>query len=154
MTELSTEVLNAVCDQILSDPSKRSAILKLIAKNKTAIEKYEQDELNKKNNKTCTPKGLASKTNKNYESPSVRLRRKLLEGKQLENSKLLDKLSSIETKPFEEILQGVKAYVEVTIANEDHSHYVKLLMQIMGANVYEYFTSEVTHVVFLVSLII
>lgn len=50
--------------------------------------------------------------------------------------------------PFEELLKGVIAFVEVRSSEGDRSEVIKAMMRAMGATVKDTFSRDITHVIF------
>lgn len=154
MSELSDENIRAISDTLLKDPKSRKMVLKLISEHKAKIEEYIQEEQEKKSkNKFQSPVRSNTKTTPTFESPVAMFRRMLLNKPKLQsNDESCDKSPLMKAKPFNEILQGVGIYVIIVVEDVNRSHYAKLLMEKMGAQVYDSITSKVTHVMFMVSL--
>ncbi|KRT80190.1 hypothetical protein AMK59_8607, partial [Oryctes borbonicus] len=87
-----------------------------------------------------------------FESPTSLCRRRALE-KMRQNSDSSDSINANyghtpKKVPFEQVLKGVVAYVEIMSKNKDRSAGAKALMRAMGADVKDTITRDVTHVVF------
>lgn len=151
MSKLNSETFNTIYEALMKDPVKRSMIVKLVNENKDALEEYEKKN-KKTNNKWKSPLKCQKKT-EDYESPIAYFKRKMILNQQTGNVENFDKLDCdqlAKRKPFEKVLDGIKIYVEIMDGSNNRSHAVKLLAQDMGANIHESFTSDVTHVMFLV----
>lgn len=151
MSELTEETLDAFCDVIFSDPKRRTEFMKLMKDNKKAFDNTGRTSKNKRLN---TPK-----TNRNQlingnikdltvDSPTSIFRRMLLH-QEKRPAKSID-LTLTQKKPFNKILEGVRAYIEVVVDGVSHSDYIKLFVKDMGAEILDKLTNRVTHVIFLV----
>lgn len=155
MNELNEETIDALCDKILSDPKKRSMLKKLMNEDKTKLNcKDLKTNKSKKQILTKSRQILnnVNKKNDNIDSPMSIFRRKLLREEQ--NPRRTINLAPNKQKPFNKILEGVKAFVEILVDGVSRSHYIKLLMKDMGAEIFDNITTKITHVVFLVSFLV
>ena len=139
-------------ESLLKDPVKRALILQLLNQEKDNIEKYKRQELKTK----TTPLKKVKKLH--CESPTALQRRRALEQKNPDTSESSSsEISDVPTElkgpklPFEQLLKGVVAYVEVKRDNEDRSEGIKAVMRLMGSTIRDKFTNDVTHVIFKVS---
>lgn len=130
---------------IIKDPKKKAMVLQLFAKEKHLIYEYLQ-----KNDKT--PIKQTTK-NKPYESPIALFRRKAMEKQHAAQEG--DSSSSSEGRtvvpspvPFEKLLEGVVAFVEVKTRSGDRSSATKAVVASMGAKIRDELTKDVTHVIF------
>lgn len=133
-------------EAIINDPQKRAIVLQLLSQEKHLIKDYLRKE-----GKNKTP--VKGAQNGYSESPTALFRRKLLEKKQ--GCLLSDTSTSSDDKsvvpspvPFEKLLEGVVAFVEVKTKNGDRSSATKAVIGSMGATVREQLTKDVTHVIF------
>ncbi|XP_066260333.1 microcephalin [Euwallacea similis] len=146
---------------LMKCPEKKKLVLQLLSSNKEAIKKYTKEKAEGSVGK------LKSKSiQKGLESPSALLRRRALKemssnpgssnrsdisraDSRSSNVSSNITTSSTPSTPFENILKGVNAYVEIKSRhNEDRSASVKAVLQSMGAIILEDFSRKVTHVVF------
>lgn len=132
---------------LLNDPAKRALLLQFFEQEKEGFAEYKRQE--EKTKKATLAKRF------HCESPSSIQRRRLLEHRDQDLTSEGSSDLSTEVKgpqlPFEELLKGVKAYVEVKRGNVDKSPGIKSIMKLMGATISDTFTNDVTHVVFKVS---
>lgn len=146
-TSQSDKKCNNIYDAIIKDPAKRALVLQLLSQEKVAIKDYMQKN------------GLVKKTpNKkkkvvHCESPTVLHRRRAMEqmlksNKETQMSSSTSDSSDPSPLPFEKLLDGVIAYVEVKTRDGDRSAAVKSVIRAMGATVRDHFTKDVTHVIF------
>ncbi|XP_057672670.1 uncharacterized protein LOC130904119 [Diorhabda carinulata] len=142
---------------LMSDPSKRELILNIITSERDKIDAYKK-KLELKNQRSPFYKSLK----KPCESPTALHRRRVLE--RLRNPQTSDSTSDSDSSrptsrqstsskvnssvPFDKILDGVIAFVEVKSGVRDRSEAVKSHLRCMGAVVREKFTKDVTHVIF------
>lgn len=146
-TDKST--LNAqLYEEILKDPRKRAMVLQLLSQEKDLINDYLQ--------KGGKPPIKTVKKKVYCESPTAQFRRKVLKKKQGEqdsdSSNMSEGKSLVPSPvPFENLLEGVIAYVEVKTKSGDRSSATKAVVASMGATVREQFTRDVTHVIFKVT---
>lgn len=142
----SSTSTDASYEAILRDPVKRNLILKLLSQEKEAINDYLAKE------KASSPLKKV-KTNKAYcGSPSALYKKKLLMKQQSSDTDNSSSCSSSPTEklllPFDKLLEGVIAYVEVKTRDGDRSAATSAVVRAMGATVREEFTKDVTHVIF------
>ncbi|CAH0547373.1 unnamed protein product [Brassicogethes aeneus] len=148
-----------IYETIMGDPIKRKLMLQIFAQEKNAIEEYKRNEKKKKLVASSPLNKLKGKYK--CESPTALLRRRALEqqAKENENDLNSERSSSRQSTssagspvpspiPFDKLLEGVRAYVEVRSKDQDRSAGAKALMISMGAKVRDVFTKDVTHVVF------
>lgn len=138
---------NNIYDAIIKDPAKRALVLQLLSQEKVAIKDYMQKNGLLKN----TPK--KKKKVLHCESPTVLHRRRAIEhmhkgSKESPSSGSTSDSSSSSPLPFEKLLEGVVAYVEVKTRDGDRSEAVKSVIRAMGATVRDVFMKDVTHVIF------
>lgn len=126
---------------LLKDPIKRALLMEVLSQDT-------RDDTDKSKVKTKKPQKFK------FESPSALCRRRALE-KMGANSDSSDNTTSpsvreqpIKEVPFDQILKGVVAYVEINSNNKDRSAGAKALMQAMGAKIKDVLNRNVTHVVF------
>nr|CAI5819189.1 unnamed protein product [Callosobruchus analis] len=143
---------------LLNDPIKRKLIVDIITSHKDQIDDYK---------KTHGLEGVSKlhkvQTKPICESPTALFRRRALEQKeraasrnesdsQSTNSRPSSALSGASLVPspvpFNKILDGVIAFVEVQTNGNDRSQGVKIRIKEMGATVRDQFTKDVTHVIF------
>ncbi|KAL1517902.1 hypothetical protein ABEB36_001605 [Hypothenemus hampei] len=148
---------DSTIDKLLKCPEKRLLIMKLLSDNKEAIEKYKKEQAKKAESPLCK-----LKNSKRLESPTALFRRRALEKMFSSSSTSSDSsnqipstISSLNYKAncnrvsYNQILNGVIAYVEIqSRSNEDRSQGVKTVLRLMGADIRETFTNDVTHVIF------
>lgn len=144
----SSTSTNEIYKTILKDPVKRNLILKLLSQEKEAINDY----LTKEKIKSPLKK---AKANKAYcQSPSALYKKKLLLKQQSSDADSSSSYASLSTEilpeplPFDKLLEGVVAYVEVKTRDGDRSAATRAVIRAMGATVREEFTKDVTHVIF------
>lgn len=168
---------------LMQDPVKRAFVLQLLSQEKDAIAEYKKNEAQRLQDcsKASSLKRVKQKTT--CESPSALMRRRALEKlrNQDTSASISDRsesrtsgtsnprttpLSSIQSDssdlpqdhpspvPFNNLLKGVVAFVEINSHGTDRSAAVKVLMTSMGAIVRDTFTADVTHVIFRVSIIL
>lgn len=153
--------------KLMTCPIKRKLVLKLIESEKDNIEAYKKRL--KETERTEHNVSPLQNIQKNYkcESPTALMRRRALEQQNSSpligntnnvsrpnsvNSNTSESSSSTSAQvPFQQLLNGVIAFVEVKSKGLDRSVGVKALMVSMGAIVKDSFTKDVTHVVFKVS---
>lgn len=153
--------------KLMSCPIKRKLVLKLIESEKDNIEAYKKRL--KENERIEHNVSPLHNIQKNYkcESPTALMRRRALEQQNssplVGNTNNLSRPNSVNSNtsesssstsaqiPFDQLLNGVVAFVEVKSKGQDRSNGVKALMVSMGAIVKDSFTKEVTHIVFKVS---
>ncbi|XP_066151155.1 microcephalin-like [Euwallacea fornicatus] len=146
---------------LMKCPEKKKLVLQLLSSNKEAIQKYTKEKA-----EGSVAKMKSKSIQKGLESPSALLRRRALKEMSSNpassnrsdisrtDSKSSNASSNITTSstpstPFENILTGVNAYVEIKSRhNEDRSASVKAVLRSMGATILEDFTKKVTHVIF------
>lgn len=137
------DLTSQLYDAILKDPLKKAKVLQLLSQDKHVI----NDMLRKE--------GLVAPNHARFESPVVQFRKKMLA--QMHKSRHeSDSESSTGSSgsvvaasvPYEKLMEGVVAYVEVKTRNGDRSAATKAVMRSMGATIREEFTKDVTHVVF------
>lgn len=156
--------------KLMTCPIKRKLVLKLIESEKDNIEAYKKRL--KETERTEHNVSPLPNIQKNYkcESPTALMRRRALEQQNSSpligntnnvsrpnsvNSNTSESSSSTSAQvPFQQLLNGVIAFVEVKSKGLDRSVGVKALMVSMGAIVKDSFTKDVTHVVFKVSNVI
>ena len=132
---------------LIKDPDKRKIVLNILSEEVENDGELSQDVKPKVENKAG-----AVKRRFVHESASSRSRRRMLESC---NRLITPKYEKAESSsvPYECLLNGVVAYVEIKIINRDRSGGAKALMRSMGADVREILTKDVTHVIFKVRLI-
>lgn len=155
------QISDEVFQNLMSDPLKRELILNIITSEKDKIDAYKK-KLDTRNQLSPFHKALK----KPCESPTALHRRRVLE--RLRNPQCSDNTSESGNSrptsrqstsssshsprhspiPFDKILDGVVAYVEVKSGVRDRSEAVKSHLRCMGALVREQFTKDVTHVIF------
>ncbi|XP_045462072.1 microcephalin [Harmonia axyridis] len=149
----NTDFNISLFENALNDPASKNIILQLLSANqKNVFELFKPGQLN-------TPVKRVKRT-EHCESPTALLRRRELEkinrpgtpesglshiSEQSTKSSTSGRSSTI---PFERILSGVIAYVEINSNGTDRSGGAKALLKSMGAIVSEKFTRDVTHVIF------
>lgn len=135
-------------ETLMADPVKRALVLQLLSQEKTTIEEYQ------KNGSQNSSRHPVKKVQDKFrcESPSALLRRRMLEKQRQENNNSCvssTELSpSLSPLPFEKLLEGIVAYVEIRSLDGDRSIGTKAIMATMGATINEKFTRDVTHVIF------
>lgn len=146
-TSQSDKNSNNIYDAIIKDPAKRALVLQLLSQEKVAIKDYMQ--------KNGLVKKTPKKTKKvvHCESPTVLHRRRAMEqmlkgNKESRVSSSASDSSGPSPLPFDKLLEGVIAYVEVKTKDGDRSEAVKSVVRAMGATVRDLFTKDVTHVIF------
>jgi hypothetical protein len=135
-------------EALMKDPVKRALLLQLLVKEKDGFEAYKREEL-----KNTTP--LKKVKRMHCESPTALQRRRALEQRNQDTSESSSsEMSEASTEvrgpklPFDQLLKGVRAYVEVRRDNVDRSDGIKAVMRLMGATIMDQFTKDVTHVIF------
>ncbi|KAL3284459.1 hypothetical protein HHI36_018620 [Cryptolaemus montrouzieri] len=137
-------------EHALKDPITKNAVLKLLtSQNKSVFELFNNNSLN---NVTKSPVRKLKKRD-HCESPTALLRRRELEKinrpeSAQSNSSEQSSSSKNSALNFENILNGVKVYVEINSNGNDRSAGAKALLRSMGAIVRDQFTRDVTHVIF------
>lgn len=130
-------------EAIIKDPRKKAMILQLLSQEKHLI-----NDCIRKERKT--PVNEAKKLY--CESPTALFRRKLMEKQQErenDNSTSSGENSIVPSPvPFEKLLDGVIAFVEVKTKSGDRSSATKAVITSMGATVREKLTKDVTHLIF------
>ncbi|RZC36452.1 microcephalin [Asbolus verrucosus] len=153
MSSISSQIPSAdLMEALLKDPVKKAMLLQLIAQEKDGFEAYKRKEQRKSNN--ITP--LKKLQRLHCESPTALQRRRALEKlhQDTTSESSSSELSEVATEvkgpklPFEQLLKGVRAYVEVRRNDTDRSEGIKAVMKLMGATIRDQFTSDVTHVIF------
>lgn len=142
----SSEKFDDICDALLNDPCKRALLLKLLSQGKDGIKTHIQKS------KKDTP---VKKKKYHCESPTALYRRRALQEMQKQNdnsSSESEKSVAASPVPFESLLNGVIAYVEVKTRDGDKSSAIKSVIRAMGATVKDQFLKDVTHVIFKVRL--
>ncbi|VEN40366.1 unnamed protein product [Callosobruchus maculatus] len=143
---------------LLNDPIKRKLIVDIITSHKDQIDEYK---------KTHGLEGISklhkAQTKPICESPTALFRRRALKQKERaasgndseslsSNSRPNSALSGASAVPsplpFNKILDGVIAFVEVQTNGNDRSQGVKIRIKEMGATVRDQFTKDVTHLIF------
>lgn len=162
------EINDGMFEKLMSCPIKRQLILKLLDSEKDNIEAYKKKMKEKQKSDRNSPLNKLSKKQP-CESPTALRRRRALE--QLNRSSPLvgssenfsrsnsvnsntsekSASSSNSSAPYEKLLEGVVAFVEVKSKGQDRSAGVRALMCSMGAQIRDNFTKDVTHVIFKVS---
>ncbi|GJQ76865.1 hypothetical protein Trydic_g15071 [Trypoxylus dichotomus] len=144
-TRLSLSSNNKIPEQLLgsllNDPVKRVLLMEVLSQDKS-----KENVKGKKLWKKPTQQKFK------FESPTALCRRRALE-KMRRNSDSSDSIDTnhgrlIKKIPFEQLLKGVVAYVEIMSNNIDRSAGAKSLMRAMGADIRSTITRDVTHVVF------
>lgn len=130
-------------EAIIKDPQKKAMVLQLLAEEKHLIKDYLRKE----------GKTPVKQVKKIYcESPTALMRRRMLEKKQEQESDIStssdDKSVVPSPVPYDKLLEGVIAFVEVKTKNGDRSEATKTVLASMGATVREQFTKDITHVIF------
>lgn len=129
-------------EAIINDPNKKAMVLKLLSQEKHLIKDYLRKE------------SKTSAKRLHFESPTALYKRKLLEKKHSEQesdncASSIDNISVVPSPvPFEKLLEGVIAYVEVKTKNGDRTSATKAVVASMGATIREQLTKDVTHVIF------
>lgn len=163
------EINDSVFQKLMNCPIKRKLVLKLIDSEKHNIEAYKRKlKEHDRSEQNVSPLQKIQKNNV-CESPTQMMRRRALE-QQNRNSPLIGDISencksssdashssgtsnhNASPIPFEKLLDGVVAYIEVKSKGQDRSDGVKALMISMGAVVRDNFSKDVTHVIFKVKL--
>lgn len=147
--------------KLMSDPVKRNLVIQMLQDQRGAIEDYKRKETVKKN--VGSSSSPFSKLQKKYkcESPTALMRRRALEKQTRDNDSdsASERSNSRQSTsgssspnlmpiPFDKLLEGVTAYVEIRSKDEDRSGGAKALMKSMGAKVRDIFSKDVTHVIF------
>ncbi|XP_049819319.1 microcephalin [Aethina tumida] len=147
--------------KLMSDPVKRNLVIQMLQDQRGAIEDYKRKETVKKN--VASSSSPFSKLQKKYkcESPTALMRRRALEKQTRDNDSdsASERSNSRQSTsgssspnlmpiPFDKLLEGVTAYVEIRSKDEDRSGGAKALMKSMGAKVRDIFSKDVTHVIF------
>lgn len=131
----------------MSDPTKSAELMKFLKREKGAIENYKK--------KLESPARTKVAQKHRFESPTALWKRKAMEGRNLIETQTSDSSSSNElTVPYDELLKGVNAYVEIISKGTDHSAGAKSMVTNMGGRVSEKLTTGVTHVIFKVVSIV
>nr|CAH7745175.1 unnamed protein product [Callosobruchus chinensis] len=143
---------------LLNDPIKRKLIVDIITSHKDQIDEYK-----KTRGLEGVPKLHKVQTRPICESPTALFRRRALEQKERASSRndsdshssnsrpnsALSGASAVPSPlPFNKILDGVIAFVEVQTNGNDRSQGVKIRLKEMGATVRDQFTKDVTHLIF------
>lgn len=131
-------------ENLLNDPLKRALLVEVLSQNKS-----------KTKQSGVKVKTMTKVQKLKYESPSALGRRRALAKMQGSSDSSVTYRSSknkLAKVPFQQILKGVTAYVEIISNGKDRSAGVKTLMQAMGANINDVFNRDLTHVVFKVSI--
>ncbi|KAJ8952454.1 hypothetical protein NQ314_007527 [Rhamnusium bicolor] len=153
---------DSIFEKLMSCPVKRQLVLNLISSEKDNIKKYKKRQEQRK--KECNESPLSKVQKKHMcESPTALLRRRALEQQDRQSpssenqldedgSRSNSRQSSVSSGPspipFNKLLDGVIAYVEIKSKDQDRSNGAKALMRSMGAIVRDQFTKDVTHVIF------
>lgn len=140
-----------IVEAIMKDPVKRDMLLKFLIKEKDGFIAYKKNE---EKSRPTTP--IQKNRFLHCESPTALLRRRALEKDANSDSSSSELSGSSSSKvvalgpklPFEALLKGVNAYVEIKKNGEDKSAGIKTVMSLMGATIKDTFTKDVTHVVF------
>lgn len=166
----SNENLNVAKDlsdsffqKLMSCPLKRQLVFNLIKSERDNIGACKRNIAKGDKRKEDNASSL-SKIKRDYqcESPTALLRRRALlqqsrqnlpeNQEKNESNSTSSKQSSVSSYsspiPFNKLLDGVIAYVEIKSKDQDRSSAVKALIKSMGATVRDKFTKDVTHVVF------
>ncbi|KAF2898014.1 hypothetical protein ILUMI_08155 [Ignelater luminosus] len=143
--------MNILFEMVMSDPKKKALVKKLLHEDRDKIEEYKKQETRKNLAKNKRIKKLQRMLH--CESPTALLRRRALERDNLSNTDNSSTISShsfvsSQKKPFEKLLTGIVAYIEINSQGKDCSAGAKTLMQAMGATVKDQFGPEITHVIF------
>lgn len=148
----NSEAANEVYDAILKDPIKRKLVLQLLSQEKEAIDEYLRKE------KSNTPLKKLKNNGVGFSSPSALQRQRLLKKRQNNDADDSSSSSSIEAPrallPFDKLLEGVIAYVEVNTRDGDRSTATKAVVRAMGATIRDEFTRDVTHIIFKVCIVL
>ncbi|KAJ8980809.1 hypothetical protein NQ317_016176 [Molorchus minor] len=125
-------------EKLMTCPVKRQLVLNLISSEKENIKEYnrKQAEEEKRKQHDGSPLG------KLHESINADDRESCSSSQQSGDS------GSASPLLFNNLLDGVIAYVEVRSKDQDRSNGAKALMRSMGATVRDQFTKDVTHVIF------
>lgn len=149
LVSLEADPNERLFNTLMSDPVKRDLVLKFLSKEKPNIDKYLKGKTAK------SPHLKRIKVGAQNNSPSALLRKRMLEKKPQDidtgstSSSDSDVVSSsCSPVPFEILLNGVVAFVEVRSVNGDRSSGFKAIMRTMGAEISDTFTRAVTHVIF------
>lgn len=140
-TPIDENIYKKMLASMMNDPSKKAILKKLMKADKDAVEKYKQATTSSPLNKV--------KSKYTVESPTAQFRRRLLENNgRSESATSSEKSADLPTLPFNKLLDGVKAYVEIRNNKEDRSVGVKALMESMGAEIMSRLSSQTTHVIY------
>lgn len=132
---------------LLNDPIKRALLMEVLSHGSPKADGDKDKRTEKKTQKF------------KFESPSALCRRRALENMRLTPRLTSESSANISNKgdqigksvPFQQILKGVVAYVEIISNYKDRSSGAKALMQGMGAKISDVLNREITHVIFKVS---
>lgn len=141
-------------EMVMSDPKKRALVKRLLHEDRDKIEEYKKMEAREDFARNKRIKKLQRMLH--CESPTALLRRRAL-GRDNPSNKDDSSISSLSftslrKRPFEKLLTGVVAYIEIYSQGKDCSAGAKALMEAMGATVKDQFSPELTHVVFKVKI--